>query len=117
MQRQHSELTDALRKELRGLLEAERKSLARQVERARTKGAVTLDQNAGGRLSRIDALMNEGLSQASDVRAAEDLSLVEDALGRLDAGAYGICHSCDRPIAIDRLMVIPETPECASCRR
>lgn len=117
MQRPHPELTEALRRELRNTLEAERQSLGRQVERARTRGAVTLDQTAVGRLSRMDALMNEGLSQGSEARAAEDLNLVEDALARLDAGTYGFCHSCDRPIPVDRLLVIPEARDCASCRR
>jgi hypothetical protein len=51
----------------------------------------------------MDALMNEGLGQASEARAIEELALVRDALARLEAGAYGICHACQRPIPYARL--------------
>jgi RNA polymerase-binding transcription factor DksA len=37
------------------------------------------------------------------------------ALERLDAGSYGTCVICGDAIAIDRLLVIPETPYCISC--
>lgn len=117
MPRPHPDLTDPQRATLRDLLEKELTALTRQVERARAAGPVTLDQTSVGRLSRIDALMNEGLSQGTNARAVEELGLVENAIARLESGTYGFCHSCDRPIAVDRLMVIPEARDCATCRR
>lgn len=116
MARRHPDLTDQQRAELRNLLERERAVLARQVARAKAAGPVQLDQSVVGRLSRIDALMNQGLAQGSEARAVEELGLVEDALGRLEAGTYGSCHSCRQPIAVARLLVIPEARDCARCR-
>lgn len=112
----HPELTDAHRAELKDLLERERAILARQVARARAAGPVQLDQTVVGRLARVDALMNQGLSQGSEARAVEELGLVEDALARLDRGTYGVCHSCRQPIALQRLLVIPEARDCTRCR-
>lgn len=112
----HPELTEEHRATIRSLLLAERKSLARQVERARGAGPVRLDQTAVGRLSRMDALMNQGLAQGSELRAAQDLGLVEAALERLERGTYGFCHSCRKPIAVGRLVVLPEARDCAGCR-
>ena len=37
---------------------------------------------------------------------------VRAALGRLDAGTYGKCVVCDRPIEPSRLRALPETPYC-----
>ena len=75
-----------------------------------------LDQQAVGRLSRMDALMNEGLAQASMSRAREEVGLIEQALERVENGTYGFCQSCREPIGVDRLMAIPEALHCTACR-
>ena len=100
--------------EIKSLLEADLKRLERQV--AQKLGPVELDQTSVGRLSRMDALMNQGLAQASEMRAVEELRLVEDALERIENGTYGICNSCKRPIDVDRLKVLPEVRDCADCK-
>ena len=38
-----------------------------------------------------------------------------DALRRLDAGTYGVCHGCRLPISYVRLSVMPETTMCVDC--
>lgn len=40
---------------------------------------------------------------------------VDAALARLDAGAYGMCRTCRRPIPIARLEAVPEATQCVSC--
>jgi DnaK suppressor protein len=74
-----------------------------------------LDQTAVGRLSRMDALMNQGLAQGSDARTVKELALVEEALARIEAGTYGFCQTCTHPIPYDRLAVLPETRNCTRC--
>ena len=37
------------------------------------------------------------------------------ALARLDAGAYGMCRTCHRPIPVARLEAVPEATQCVSC--
>ena len=50
------------------------------------------------------------------VRAAElHLEAVDAALERLDAGAYGVCAVCVRPIAPERLEVRPTARTCIHC--
>jgi len=44
------------------------------------------------------------------------LRLVEEALDRLDTGDYGICLSCDEPIADKRLRAIPWARYCVTCQ-
>jgi DnaK suppressor protein len=48
-------------------------------------------------------------------RARDQLSQIDAALGRLDAGSYGLCGSCGRPIAPERLAARPAAPECINC--
>jgi len=41
-----------------------------------------------------------------------ELADVESALGRLDAGTYGVCEACGRPIGPERLEALPATRFC-----
>lgn len=45
------------------------------------------------------------------------LTDVEAALQRMDDGRYGRCHLCRRPIAVDRLRIVPQARFCGPCHR
>lgn len=47
--------------------------------------------------------------------AREALTEIDDALGRIDAGTYGVCESCGAAVPVERLEVIPETRYCVRC--
>ncbi|WP_309104093.1 TraR/DksA C4-type zinc finger protein [Microbacterium sp.] len=48
-------------------------------------------------------------------QASGELTQVEDALARLDAGTYGVCASCRNPIPAARLEVRPFATHCVAC--
>ena len=50
-------------------------------------------------------------------RERAQLRQVEDALERLDAGTFGACRSCGRPIGAERLEAIPWAALCIDCAR
>ena len=52
-----------------------------------------------------------GLAEA----AASELTQIDAALARLDAGSYGICASCGRAIPDARLEVRPFATHCVTC--
>jgi DnaK suppressor protein len=95
----------ALAAELRELEESSR-------EAAET---VDLDQSRQGRLSRIDALQGQAMSLAARERRRAELSRIEAALARIDAGTFGDCVVCGEPIAPQRLELDPSTPMCITC--
>ena len=45
------------------------------------------------------------------------LALVNAAQARLAAGTYGLCVTCAKPIAIERLEAIPWAAACIGCAR
>ena len=113
-----SALTTAQREELRIDLEREVELLQRRIQRSTAAGQpVELDQTAVGRLSRMDALQNQGLAAGAQARAQLELAQVLDALARLEAGTYGLCQTCSRPIPYERLCVMPEARDCQVCSR
>ena len=50
---------------------------------------------------------------AAGRRAVEE---IDGALARLDAGRYGVCHSCGQPIPAARLEALPEATHCVACK-
>ena len=50
-------------------------------------------------------------------RADHQLALVDEALARLDAGAFGMCVRCGRPIADERIEALPWAARCIDCQR
>ncbi len=47
---------------------------------------------------------------------AKILQAIEEALGRIDKGSYGVCRDCGEPIADARLNAIPWTRVCIACK-
>ena len=45
------------------------------------------------------------------------LAAINAALARLDAGSFGLCTSCRRPIATERLEARPWAELCIDCQR
>jgi len=76
---------------------------------------VKLDQSSVGRLSRMDALQGQAMSQERGRRRTLELQRIAAALGRLEAGDYGYCVRCDEAIAIPRLELDPAATLCITC--
>ncbi|MFF0626015.1 TraR/DksA family transcriptional regulator [Streptomyces sp. NPDC004296] len=55
------------------------------------------------------------LALASNAR--EMLHQTERALGRLDAGTYGLCENCGKPIGKARMQAFPRATLCVECKQ
>lgn len=91
----------------------------RRIERsAGANGGATsreIDQSTVGRLSRIEALQNQGLTDTLKQRERTQRDEVVQALGRIVEGTFGLCTGCRAPIQFERLLVFPEARTCSSC--
>jgi DnaK suppressor protein len=76
---------------------------------------VELDQSRVGRLSRMDAMQGQAMSQAVQRRRMIEINKINAALQRIDAAEYGYCLSCDEAIAEGRLAIDPAAPLCVAC--
>jgi DnaK suppressor protein len=71
--------------------------------------------NAVGRLSRMEALSDRAVSEATLNAARSKLSRLETALGKIDQPDFGICVGCDNPIPSGRILLMPEATFCVPC--
>jgi DnaK suppressor protein len=76
---------------------------------------VELDQGKVGRLSRMDAMQAQAMSQELERRREQALLRIAAALQRVDSGDYGDCLECDEPIAVQRLELDPAATLCIHC--
>ena len=86
-----------------------------QDSRKSQSGPVELDQGRMGRLSRMDAMQQQAMSQAADRLIASERSRILTALDRIRSGDYGYCLLCDEEIAEGRLCSDPSVLNCISC--
>ncbi len=76
---------------------------------------VELDQARVGRLSRMDALQGQAMSQEARRRREQELMRISKALKRLELGEFGECLTCGEEIAVGRLEVDPAATLCIRC--
>ena len=76
---------------------------------------VELDQTKVGRLSRMDAMQAQAMSQASQQRRELQLKNIAAAILRIDNDEYGWCLDCDEFIEPKRLDFDPAAALCLAC--
>jgi DnaK suppressor protein len=98
----------------RAALEAERDRLrADLAEAIVAPGPMTYGSQAAAATQVFEQQRDLALRERNE----QHLAQVEAALARLDAGTYGACASCGRPIAPERLEAIPWAALCIDCQR
>lgn len=81
------------------------------------RDTVELDQQSVGRLSRMDAMQQQAMNQATERTRQRDLNRIKAALVRIDDGEYGYCSNCGEEIATARLEIDPMAVQCIKCAR
>lgn len=94
----------------------EREALMRETEQTTDERAtVELDQQAQGRLSRMDAIQRQAMAQATQARRALRMTRIDAALKRIEEGEFGFCQDCGDPIEPARLSADPTILLCRDC--
>ncbi len=79
------------------------------------QSVVELDQQAVGRLSRMDALQNQAMAKAQQARRDTETHRLRAALNRMDEDEFGYCEDCGEEIARGRLELDLAASKCVSC--
>ncbi len=61
-------------------------------------------------------LFERGKDEALTANVDAQLAQIDDALAKIEAGTYGTCDRCGKPIAEARLEALPFVSLCISCQ-
>ena len=78
---------------------------------------IALDPAVFGRLSRMDAIQQQKMAEATMANNQLHLQRIEAALVAIDEGTYGECKSCGEGIPLARLQARPESFICIDCKQ
>ena len=62
-------------------------------------------------------LIERDKTYALIVTLKNKLNDINHAIEQAEAGSYGVCESCGKPIEPERLEIFPETTLCVECKR
>lgn len=109
--------------EQRNALVAERSTYLRQADALREEaeelaanmepGDVQFDEESGeGATVAVERERDLALS----AQARAEIEDIDNALARIDAGVYGVCQQCGKPIPKERLRALPQAALCVACK-
>jgi DnaK suppressor protein len=85
------------------------------IDAFRASSAPVAPDSAIGRLTRMEAINSQNINEAALRKALATRSLLEKALRSIGTDDFGLCQACEEPIAVARLMVMPEATLCVAC--
>ena len=63
----------------------------------------------------VDSMLERELAETAATHFDAVINEARAALHRIDAGVYGLCEACDRPIPYERLEALPHARRCVNC--
>ena len=73
--------------------------------------------DAIGRVSRMDAINNKTINEASLRQAKAKLKTLNIVLSKIEDNDFGSCLKCKQSIPIGRILIRPESLLCVNCAR
>lgn len=103
------------RAEIKSNIAAELKKVTEDIESLKELTQPISPENAIGRISRMDAINNKSINDASLRQSEEKKKKLETALEKIDQPDFGICIKCKQVIPIGRIMLMPHAQKCVNC--
>ena len=117
--KQNASMNEGRYSDLKRMLDERRKEIMSEVQ-----GRIR-DQREADAWGKVHEVLDAGESSEADIQEdiefaliqmkAETLTKINDALHRLDEGAYGYCADCGGEISDKRLRALPFAVRCKDC--
>jgi len=107
-------------KKLRAHLESEQKRLIEELEQSQASVPSSDERREGSPFGKREEEATETLELekrlALENRIRQEMAGIEHALQKFEEGTYGLCDSCGKPIAPERLEALPQASLCVNCK-
>jgi DnaK suppressor protein len=90
-------------------------TLQRQIALLREKAKPIAPDCSLGRLTRMEAMAEQEVSQKILDESNLRLTRLQNALSRIGKPMFGICIECEEEIGIERMKIRPESVRCVEC--
>lgn len=100
----------------RKTLEDKRSTLLALVRAARDAESEHGDSETPDLGDRATDAFNREISYGVRIKERDIVRLIDQALGRIESGHYGVCVGCGRKIQKERLTAVPWARHCFACQ-
>ena len=105
---------------LRSRLESEQKRLTHELEQLKASVRPADERREGSPFGKREEEATEAAELETrlelEKRIRDQLAYVEHALAKFEAGTYGLCDNCGKPIPPERLEALPQASLCLECK-
>lgn len=108
-------MTEIEKNQIIGIIKSDISELERKILELKNFTAPIEPDDAIGRVSRMDAINNRSIYEASARSSRERLQRLNSVLKTINEADFGICPKCHLPIPFERLKIRPEIRLCATC--
>jgi len=108
-------MTQKEKETLKSKIESDISELKKQIETLQEKAKPIAPDCSLGRLTRMEAMAEQEVSQKILDESKLRLTRLQNALSRIDKPMFGICIECEEPIGIERMKIRPESVRCVEC--
>lgn len=70
-----------------------------------------------GRVSRMDAIINKSVTEATLRKTEEKLRNLKRVYSQFGSENFGLCLKCRNPIPLGRILIRPESLYCVNCAK
>ena len=95
---------------------AKRDELLNDLAKNREVSDETVDESAQDMADRATSAYTKEFAYSLSESDRKILLLIDEALGRLEAGTYGTCVNCGQPVQEKRLEAVPWARHCLDCQ-
>ena len=100
---------------LKSKIESDIHELQKQIDTLQEKTSPIAPDCSLGRLTRMEAMVEQEVSQKILDESKLRLTRLQNALSRIDKPMFGICIECEEEIGIERMKIRPESVRCVAC--
>jgi len=108
-------MTQKEKEALKSKIESDIHELQKQIDTLHEKAKPIAPDCSLGRLTRMEAMAEQEVSQKILDESKLRLTRLQNALSRIDKPMFGICIECEEEIGIERMKIRPESVRCVAC--
>ena len=108
-------MTQEERQQIIEIINSDINKLTQKITELKEFTAPISPDDAIGRISRMDAINNKSITEASMRNLQTRLDQLQKISQVVNDKEFGLCIKCHKPIAFERLKIRPEIRLCAGC--